>query len=73
MKFNVTRHELEITDYGRGAARIIAGARFAVVAQGAGGMVEHVLSTHRTESAAVKTLTRAARHSGRLHIGQIQD
>lgn len=71
MKLTATLAEIERTDYGRGAERIIRGARFAVVAQGTGGRIEHVLSTHRTEDAAIKVLRKASKHSGRLHYAEI--
>lgn len=71
MKFTATREDLARTDYGRGADVLFPGARFAVVSTGAGGKVDHVLRAHRTEAAAVKTLRRAVRTMGHMHIAEI--
>lgn len=69
----MTRSELEATDYGRGAARFITGARYAVVTNDptSWGRLYHVISTHRTESAATKRLRQQAQNTGRVQLVEI--
>jgi len=75
---NLSRAQLAATDYGRGAERFIRGARFAVFtlepsSAGVGGPA-HVVSTYRTEAAAVKAHRRIFRGgSGRVHYGEITE
>lgn len=67
----ITRNDLAALDYGRGAERIITGARYAVVT-GPTAHINSVLSTHRTYEAAERVLRRAFRNgTGVIHIAEI--
>lgn len=66
-----TRAKLESLNYGRGAERMIRGAKFAVVL-GPTAHPQSVLSTHRTYAAAAAVLQRANRNGiGVINIHEI--
>lgn len=71
----MTKSELGHTDAGRGFARIIRGARYAVVTwdKTSSGNLYHVRSTHRSESVATEFARKVAKATGRVAVVAITD